>query len=92
MEQYAGFGLPDPWEPEDKYQKREKKTLKKEIAELKERLDKFEKSIPTPQECMDYARGNFGFDAISGFQEDAFVSGCDYVREMIERKIRNSDG
>jgi hypothetical protein len=45
--------------------------------------------LPTEKEAEDYAKGNFGYDEHSIYEESAFTSGTDWFRNEIEVKERN---
>lgn len=44
---------------------------------------------PTEKEAEDYARGYFGYEKYSSYQENAFVSGVEWAKEYIENKKNN---
>ena len=43
--------------------------------------------LPTEQEAEKYARGSFGYDDHSSYQESAFRQGVDWSRWEIEQKL-----
>jgi hypothetical protein len=67
----------------------------KNIETFDEHTKKFSLSdvmamLPTEKESEQYANGNFGYDELSSWQESAFVSGCDWMRIEIERKLKGN--
>jgi hypothetical protein len=52
--------------------------------------------LPTSKEAENYANGNFGYpedhddDIRISASEEAFVSGCDWMRSEIERKLKGN--
>ena len=46
--------------------------------------------LPTEKEAEQYANGNFGYERGSSEQESAFVSGVDWMRCEIERKLKSN--
>lgn len=70
------------------------------MKEIDKKLDNFDynekkfsfsdimKMLPTEKECEEFSRRNFGFEMFSDLQEQAFVSGTDWIRWEIERKMK----
>lgn len=52
--------------------------------------------LPTEKEAEKYANGNFGYpedyedSRVISASEQAFVSGCDWMRSEIERKLNDN--
>lgn len=44
--------------------------------------------LPTEKEAEQYANGNFGYERGSDEKERAFVSGTDWMRWEVERKLK----
>lgn len=47
--------------------------------------------IPTDKEAQEYVKGAYGYeyDEHASYQENAFVNGCDWMRDRLKEKLES---